>query len=800
MIGPPAGYIAPRAGWPPPRWLVNTWPFLVVITAPLILFFPFLIGQKILYWGTPLLQFYPWRDLALELARTGHLPLWNPYLGNGAPLLANHQSALLYPPNWLALLLPLDLASSWLAALHLAWAGVGLVLLARALGLSALGQAVAGLAFGLSQYLVARVGFFSINATVAWLPWLVWAVELQLRAAHWRRALACAWRLALFGALLLLAGHAQTAWYALLLAGLWAAWRVLTTRRLRSLRGAALAASLAGALVLATAVAALQLLPTAELLRQSPRAVAADHDFVMTYSYSPWRLLTLLAPDLLGNPAQGNYIGYGNYWEDADYVGVLPLLLALFLLVPVAARALWHTLRRLILVAPGAPEAERGLPLFLGAVGFVALLWGLGRNTPIFPWLYDHVPTFNLFQAPTRVLVWLVFALALLAGLGVDRWRAPSGRALYWTRLGTMGALTLIISGVVGARLLTGDTALAANVRGLSLAMASAGVFLLACGGLSLLKPYLPPRVWGGAVVLLVALDLLVAGRGLNPGADPAAYRQPGPATAELAALLDGHRLWYPPSDEERVKFSRFLSLADFGPPATALALRAALVPDVAVLDRLPSVNNYDPLVSARYAALVEVVGAHTTPNLLQLMDVSIIASTTTRRGWELVATDRVAGVGFYRVPGAPQRVWIVPAARTVPNLAAARLALAAPDFDPAQFVILEDGPVDPPAPAISLTPSINAVTIPVILAEPGWVVLSDTYYPGWTVTVDGQPAALMPANIAFRAVAVPAGAHTVVFDYQPRSVAVGGAVTAAALLIWLAVGLVVLVNRRRHA
>lgn len=779
------------------RWLEGAWPFLVVGGAPAILFFPFLIGQRILYWGTPLLQFYPWRSLGLELLRSGHLPLWNPYLGNGAPLLANYQSALLYPPNWLALLLPLDLASSWLAAFHLALAGVGIVLLARAVGISTLGQAVAGLAFGLSQYLVARVGFFSINATVAWLPWLVWAVEQQLLAAGWRRALACAWRLALISALLLLAGHAQTAWYALLLAGLWAAWRLLTTGGLHWVRRAGLGSGLAAALALGAALAALQLLPTAELLGQSPRAAAADYEFVMTYSYSPWRLLTLLAPDLLGNPAHGEFVGYGNYWEDADYVGVLPLVLALFLLGPLAVRAAWHTLRR-VSAGAGAAEARRGLPLFLGLVGALALVWGLGRNTPVFPFLYAHVPTFNLFQAPTRVMVWLVFALALLAGLGVDRWRVPAGRALYWTRLGSMGAATLILGGLAAARFFPADTALSAIVRQLALALASAGTLLLCVGALALLKPGLPPRVWGGAVVALVAVDLLVAGYGLNPGADPATYRQPAATTAILAEALDGHRLWYPPDDEDQVKYRNLLSFKTFGPPATALALRAAQVPNVGVLDRLPSANNYEPLVSARYAALVELVAAQRTPNLLRLMDVAVIASTTPVAEGRLIAAVAEGGMAFYQLPEPPSRVWVVPAARTVPDQAAAQAALAAPDFDPAAVVILEAGPGAPPALGDSLTPSINAVTIPVALDQAGWVVLADTYYPGWTVTVDGQPAALLPANVALRAVAVPAGAHTVVFDYYPRSVALGGLISGAALAAWVALGLAALAGRGR--
>ena len=163
---------------------------MVAAGAPLLLLAPFLLGRQTLYWGTVLFQFYPWRELARQALLSGHLPLWNPLTGNGAPLLANYQSAVLYPPNWLALILPVDYALSWLGALHLAWAGAGMLLLSETLGFSRLGEAVAGLAFGLSQYLVARVPFLSINAAAAWLPWLVWTAETQVRLGessdlHW---------------------------------------------------------------------------------------------------------------------------------------------------------------------------------------------------------------------------------------------------------------------------------------------------------------------------------------------------------------------------------------------------------------------------------------------------------------------------------------------------------------------------------------------------------------------------------------------------------------------------------------
>ena len=75
-----------------------------MVGGPLLLFAPFLLGRRVLYWGTVLFQFYPWREMARQALLSGHLPLWNPLVGNGAPLLANYQSAVFYPPNWLMVL------------------------------------------------------------------------------------------------------------------------------------------------------------------------------------------------------------------------------------------------------------------------------------------------------------------------------------------------------------------------------------------------------------------------------------------------------------------------------------------------------------------------------------------------------------------------------------------------------------------------------------------------------------------------------------------------------------------------
>ncbi len=85
--------------------LIDRLPWVLVILGPFLLFGRMLIRGEVLFWGTPLLQFVPWRQFAFQTLRQGYLPLWNPLLGMGAPLMANYQTALLYPPNFLILLI-----------------------------------------------------------------------------------------------------------------------------------------------------------------------------------------------------------------------------------------------------------------------------------------------------------------------------------------------------------------------------------------------------------------------------------------------------------------------------------------------------------------------------------------------------------------------------------------------------------------------------------------------------------------------------------------------------------------------
>jgi uncharacterized membrane protein YfhO len=69
-------------------------------------------------------------------------------------------------------------------------------------------------------------------------------------------------------------------------------------------------------------------------------------------------------------------------------------------------------------------------------------------------------------------------------------------------------------------------------------------------------------------------------------------------------------------------------------------------------------------------------------------------------------------------------------------------------------------------------------------MSQPGYLVLTDTHYPGWQATVDGAPAEILVANHAFRAVVLGAGQHIVEFIYRPLSFRLGAWLTLAATLL----------------
>ena len=728
-----------------PRW---RWLNAILLTlGPLILFGPMLIRGEALYWGTPILQFVPWRMLAFKIISLGYLPLWNPYLGMGAPLLANLQSALLYPPNAILALTGPAWGHGLLVLLHLIWAAWGMALLAKRLGLGGLAQLIAGLSFGLSGYMVSRAGFLTINAAASWLPWLILAAERLLqdspRTGSWTSIIPSSARLSCALALQWLAGHAQTSWYTLTLVLVWLVWRSSEGRATHS--PARAIAGLCVALAIAFMLSAVQLLPTLEYLTISQRAGALGRDFALTYSFWPWRILGLLVPNLFGSPATGDYWGYANYWEDAVYIGVLPIVLA--------GLGIIRGLRR--------GDGYGRLARLLAITGAVALLLALGKNTPIFPFLFDHIPTFNLFQAPTRWTLLLVFSLALLASLGVDSWTRPTGRVLYWTRLGTVGAGVILMAAPLGLIVL--NAVEPTFVR----AMATAGALLCLTGILTLRHPIRGSPRWILIVGGFVLFDLLLVGAGLNPSLPASVFTMRG--ETELTQV--GDRGYLTEDADYMLKFEEAFPFSSFRSRVPVAALLELGLPNTSILVGRSSANNFDPLLPERYASFVERLEALEPDRrqaILALMNVSSQGILDEDGRFHLVPVEHPARV---RVVG--QVKWAGTAEASLDQVVAA-------GFHPDEVVILEGQP------AASTTSSAGGeawiepnsdpgrVVVHVSAEGEAWLVLSDVWYPGWRALVDGTEVEVLKGDYLFRAVQVPGGSHIVTFVYSPWSFPLG--------------------------
>ena len=317
-------------------------PILFVLIVPLILLGKTIFRGRALYWGLPAMQFVPWQAYAWEQISKGIIPLWNDLNGMGAPLLANYQLALFYPPSWLLYLgaaaggvQVLAWMNTVLVYLHLVWAGIGMIRLVRKLGGQDAAQAIAGLAFSLSGFFVARAGFFSIVWAGVWMPWVVlYANRIASPVRQGNEALekssVLPIPLILCAAMMLLAGHAQLSWYIALYAALWVFAGSMMHYGFKEAVYSLVRLGLS--FLLGAMISAVQLLPTAEYLLLSQRTSAVDYETAMAYSFWPWRFITFLAPNFFGNPGQGDYWGYASFHEDAVYLGLLPFLLAMFTL------------------------------------------------------------------------------------------------------------------------------------------------------------------------------------------------------------------------------------------------------------------------------------------------------------------------------------------------------------------------------------------------------------------------------------------------------------------------------------
>ncbi len=730
--------------------------------------------------------------------RTGEVPLWCPYSYGGMPYVHDIKVAPFYPLHLPLYLIPeksLGAALSWLVVFHVFAAGASMYFYARNQGLEGTAAVVAGLGYMFAGKWLLHVlaGGHYVLIPLAWLPLVLLALDTAIR----RGSLVWAtWAGAAFG-LIVLGGHPQGTMYAGVFVALWSVGPALETAGYlsgagpRSRRRTLIAfAQWLGfgvwTVLLAAALAAIELLPALEAMSQATRGAGVSS------GWNIWLTLVFLL-DLIGAPLTGPH------WEAAGGVGVLWLAAAVLGLVLGGKRVIF----------------QAGVALFL-----VAFALGLGDAL-------QQVPGLHLFQIHSRMLLLLAVPLSLLTGTTTQVLLQRSLSAAQVRRC------RLVLSGVVlFALMLAGFRYFLAAKHELRtpiywyalVALVPTAFWLLGrfrSAVASTAHPSWPGLLW--VVVLLADLWALarplVQVRPLGPVYEP----------SESVRFLADHR-------EERGRVLDRGAGDRRRKPVLTEPSASPLDPALPLLLEIESLRGYNSVDVRRYKEYLKFVTDDGRPvrpregrfgfpildnfpienrQLLDLLNVRYLLepSDPSRRPFDEIERDPtwvkvgedvkphaylviVGGVNelppftLYENRKVFPRAFIVPEAAPLPERSAVLDALKATDLR--RRVLLEDytpgsesaEPQGAFRPAKILDYQPNRVIIDVEAGPPGFLVLGDVWFPGWICSVDGYPTPVYRADYLFRAVELSAGAHEVVFVFKPVSYRWGKLVTLAALVL----------------
>jgi membrane protein YfhO len=679
--------------------------------------------------------FIPDSVFLLQSLWHGELPLWNPYLRLGQPFAATLYAQAFYPPEVvLTLLFGPYVGFTVHHALHVAAAAVGMFLLARRLRTSAAGAAVASAAFALSPMLADLHGQQNVVDAACWTPFLVLAA---LRVGREVDARSVAWMAGAIAGSFLCGSPETLLWQVLLvLAVVW--W---SARR----RGPVVMALGAGAW--AAALAGVSLVPGVEYALNSSRG---QMQRTLDWSMS-WAQLASVALPFADQPRDANYWGEDEWFVLTLFAGAIVCALAVV----------------------GARRARRVRPFVVGAVVFALL--AMGRHFPPAGWLLQ-APPFSLFRYPAKYVVGALFCAAVLAGFGVDRLAVLLRRRPASVRAAAIALMASAVALVV---------AVPVSRSPVFRAGLSSGVFwsAMAVGGAAALVLGLPRRLRRRAVAACAIAEL---------GAYHVLAVESGWTTPERLQRPSALAANIPPGYGGRISVDMYRpdDLSPKQTPQMELS-RDALWANRFLEEGLSAVEGYGAPEPKR----LEAFQLSQERALLDLMGVHFYV----RRGPPpFPDLERVAGGGelptLYWTGSALPRAFVVGEARVVDDEEALRQLLA-PGFRARSEVLLAEGEAvhatgcpDSDATIIPAPGARGALEIAVRACQPGYLVVTDAYYPGWRAEVDGREAKLVRADYALRAVALSAGNHQVVLRYQPMSFAIGVGLSAVAWLAFAAV------------
>ena len=670
-------------------------------------------------------QFLWWRQFGFGELAKGHLVLWNPHLFCGTPFFGGFQSALLYPPNWLFLFLPLPFAVNLNIALHIFLAGWFTFLWVRVRGshpLSAL-LAACGFMLGASTILHIVPGHLPNLCAMPWIPLLFWAVDGYRRGREAKF---------LYGgtaalALQIFSGHVQYVYYTGLAIGLYTLWILpKTEKRISFLSG------LAGMGLGAGLLSAVQLLTGLQASGESVRGQQMSVDFLNAANLNVERLWMLLLPGFFGGV--GDYWGGGIYWEGPVFISVTGFVLALFAL----------------------KNSDHPQKKVLGFLALFLVLLSLGKATPLFALFCKYFPMFDRFRGAGKLNAVITLFLVALAALGMDVvLKSPErlkglGRGTAWGAgaLAFFAFAFFLAPHVGGARLFK---QFLPHAGAMAWSLFTGGLFL---AGLSLLAYAGAKRPWVRWALVLVAVgELWIYAQSNLVSFD---FKDAQQKIASLQSLYERE-----PGDYRVCVEKKDYTLGTTG----------------------ADIWGEDPLIPMRYALFTSKVANRDLDYVVRPLSSQVAPPFGLLRLRYVLSQQGNAFIphptGYRETP----RVFLAGEWEVLPWQGILD-KITAPGFDPTREVLLESDPGLGPATGkvkgnISVKDlSTERIEVTADCPKPAVLVMTDNDSQGWKASAlegsDQKAFSILPAYGFFRAVPLQGGHHHFLMEYRPEAFVVG--------------------------
>lgn len=764
-------------------------PFLILLISVIVIYYPFFFQRKIPFSGDLLVgAYYPWLDykwgtitgvpvknpelsdlfsigipfkyLMVDIFKSGQLPLWNMFSFSGSPFLADYCSSVFFPGN-IILFLPKYFSWGLFIVIQTLTAGLGMLVFLKKYISNFYIRIISSLVFMLSGLMTTWAEFGGGVWAIATIPWALFFVDLYID----RKRIFSLIMMSFCLVSLYLAGNYQIALFGSLLIGFYLLFNIKN-------RSTSFKEMIPICLYIALSIG-ISLIILLPVFSQTQLSVRSSEIYSKAYNYGLMPIsnfIRLFAADFFGNPTTYNYRGAFMYYENSPFLGTLtlPLILPLF----------FKTFR----------NKKNIFWLVVLALSLLLIL-----DSPITQLIYRQNLPFLTFSSASRMLFITSLCVAILCSNALSLLKDKKYQ--HYIKIFCFIFISIIISSLTYLKFNETAQNFTVSLRNSIIPLALLSVPIILFKFSFLKKLYLP------ILLILFFLDFSRYFWKFNPFVDSSFIFPTTPAITFLQKQPGIFRV--------------------------GRLNREIMTPNTWMPYKLSSVEGYDPLVLENYSRFLNRVNNNNyydgvnryvelySPdfNFLKSLNVKYLLSVNkdqkepieilkNKKDLEIIFTDKSTVI--YENKNYLERAYFIKNTISAKDHIEVAKAIDDKNFSPLNNAIVLSQDSIPNLWSIGKVEiksyKDNSLLLETLNQGRGFLVIADTYHPGWHVYIDGIEDKIYEINGALRGVIVPPGNHQIKMVFWPDDIALAIKISLGSLFGMVILSICLLIkNKCRH-